>query len=129
MQYVFILWTNRGDYVDFKYRCILGIGRDCLDSSGSSGNHGPDERVPVGDLLGDFRDVFVQLFFLPFAGYNYFTNLLRAVGNSVVPLVFLGISAILNIVLDLAFVLFFHWGVRGAAIATVFSQFVSGIGI
>lgn len=61
--------------------------------------------------------------------YNYFANLLRAVGNSVVPLVFLGISAILNIVLDLAFVLFFHWGVRGAAIATVFSQFVSGIGI
>ena len=61
--------------------------------------------------------------------YNYFANLLRAVGNSVVPLVFLGTSAVLNVVLDLVCVLVFHWGVAGAAIATVFSQYVSGIGI
>ncbi|MCI7813409.1 MAG: MATE family efflux transporter [Lachnospiraceae bacterium] len=61
--------------------------------------------------------------------YNYFANLLRAIGNSVVPLIFLAVSAILNIVLDLVFVLVFHWGVKGAAIATVISQFVSGIGI
>lgn len=61
--------------------------------------------------------------------YNYFANLLRAVGNSVIPLVFLAFSAVLNIVLDLLFVLGFHWGVKGAAGATVFSQYVSGIGI
>lgn len=61
--------------------------------------------------------------------YNYFAALLRAVGNSMVPLVFLGISALLNIVLDLAFVLLCHWGVAGAAIATVIAQYVSGIGI
>lgn len=61
--------------------------------------------------------------------YNYFAALLRAVGNSVVPLVFLGISAILNIALDLTFVLICGWGVAGAAIATVIAQYVSGIGI
>ncbi len=61
--------------------------------------------------------------------YNFFANLLRAVGNSVVPLVFLAASAVLNIVLDLLFVLVFRWGVTGAAVATVIAQFVSGIGI
>ena len=61
--------------------------------------------------------------------YNYFANLLRAVGNSFVPLIFLAVSAILNIILDLVFVLSFRWGVAGAAAATVISQFVSGIGI
>ena len=61
--------------------------------------------------------------------YNYFAALLRAVGNSVVPLVFLGVSAVLNIVLDLVFVLVCAWGVAGAAVATVLAQYVSGIGI
>lgn len=61
--------------------------------------------------------------------YNFFASVLRAVGNSVVPLVFLAACAILNIVLDLWFVLGLQWGVKGAAIATVISQYVSGIGI
>lgn len=61
--------------------------------------------------------------------YNYFAALLRAVGNSVVPLIFLAVSTVLNIVLDLLFVLGFGWGVAGAAGATVLAQFVSGIGI
>lgn len=61
--------------------------------------------------------------------YNFFASLLRAVGNSVVPLLFLGVAAVLNVVLDLVFVLIFGWGVAGAAGATVISQFVSGIGI
>lgn len=61
--------------------------------------------------------------------YNFFACLLRAMGNSAVSLVFLGISACLNIVLDLLFVLVFQWGVAGAAAATVFAQYVSGIGI
>ena len=50
-------------------------------------------------------------------------------GNSFIPLVFLGISALLNVGLDLVFVLVFQWGVAGAGAATVISQFVSGIGI
>lgn len=61
--------------------------------------------------------------------YNFFACLLRAVGNSVAPLWFLGISALLNIGLDLLFVLAFHWGIAGAAAATVFSQYVSGVGL
>ena len=61
--------------------------------------------------------------------YNFFANLLRAIGNSVVPLAFLAVSAILNVILDLVCVLVFHWGVKGAAGATIFSQYVSGVGI
>lgn len=61
--------------------------------------------------------------------YNYFASLLRAIGNSVVPLIFLAVSAVLNIVLDLWFVLGLNRGVAGAAEATVISQYVSGIGI
>ena len=61
--------------------------------------------------------------------YNYFASFLRSVGNSVVPLVFLGISAALNIGLDLWFVLGLRRGAAGAAEATVIAQYVSGVGI
>ena len=47
--------------------------------------------------------------------YNYFANLLRAIGNSMVPLIFLAVSAILNVVLDLLCVIVLGWGVAGAA--------------
>lgn len=57
--------------------------------------------------------------------YNYFASLLKAIGNSVTPLVFLIISAIINIALDLYFILVIHTGVEGAAYATVISQAVS----
>ena len=61
--------------------------------------------------------------------YNYFSCLLRALGNSTIPLVFLAVSAILNIGLDLLFIAVLPWGIRGAAFATVIAQYVSGIGI
>ena len=61
--------------------------------------------------------------------YNYSAFVLRAVGNSVLPLIFLAISSILNIALDLWFVLGLHLGVGGAAGATVIAQAVAGIGI
>lgn len=87
-------------------------------------------QVPSG-IYGMMRGYLFYIFMGIFATflYNYFSNLLRAVGNSFVPLIFLAVSALLNIVLDLLFVLVFHWGVNGAAIATVLSQYVSGIGI
>lgn len=71
--------------------------------------------------------IFVGLFgiFL----YNFFASLLRSLGNSMVPLIFLAVSACLNIGLDLWFVAGLKWGVAGAAEATVISQYVSGIGI
>lgn len=61
--------------------------------------------------------------------YNFFACSLRSIGNSITPLLFLGLSALLNIVLDLAFVLGLSMGVEGAAIATVISQYAAGIGI
>ena len=59
--------------------------------------------------------------------YNYFACYLRAVGNSVVPLAFLAISAALNIALDIYFVPVLRKGVGGAAIATVLSQYISAL--
>jgi len=57
--------------------------------------------------------------------YNLLSALLRSIGNSFMPLVFLIISSLLNIVLDIAFITRFSLGVRGAAIATVIAQAVS----
>ena len=61
--------------------------------------------------------------------YNYFACLLRAIGNSATPLLFLGVSAVLNIALDLVFVVVVPWGGAGAAFATSLSQWVSGLGL
>ena len=59
--------------------------------------------------------------------YNILAGILRALGNSKTPLYFLIFSALLNIVLDLVFIIVFHLGAPGAAYATVISQGVSGI--
>ena len=87
-------------------------------------------QIPA-ELAADMRTYLLIIFggLLATSVYNFFACLLRAVGNSVAPLWFLGISALLNIGLDLLFVLVFHWGIAGAAAATVFSQYVSGIGL
>lgn len=58
--------------------------------------------------------------------YNILAGILRSLGDSKTPLYFLFLSSILNIVLDLVFILVFHLGVEGAALATVISQAVSG---
>ena len=59
--------------------------------------------------------------------YNLLASILRALGDSKVPLYFLILSAVLNIVLDLVFVIAFHMGAAGAAVATIISQGVSGL--
>lgn len=59
--------------------------------------------------------------------YNLEAGILRAVGDSVIPLIILIISAVLNIVLDLLFVCVLQWGVSGAALATVIAQMISAI--
>ncbi len=59
--------------------------------------------------------------------YNYLSSIMRALGNSKVPLVFLVIASVLNIILDFVCILNFHMGTMGAAVATVVSQAVSGI--
>ena len=59
--------------------------------------------------------------------YNMFSSLLRSVGNSVTPLYFLIVSSVANIVLDLLFVAVLHWGVAGAAAATVAAEVLSAL--
>ncbi len=84
--------------------------------------------IQIQAQVYDMTRAYVRVIFLgiPFTFlYNYFASLLRAIGNSVVPLVFLGVSAVLNIILDLVFVMVLSRGVAGAAEATVISQAVS----
>ncbi len=59
--------------------------------------------------------------------YNLLSSYLRSLGDSVTPLIFLVVSAVLNIGLDLLFIITFQMGVSGAAFATILSQGISGI--
>lgn len=87
-------------------------------------------RIP-SSLNGMMRDyvqiIFCGIFFVFL--YNYFAFFLRALGNSLIPVLFLGAAAALNIVLDILFVAVFFWGIKGAAFATVLSQAAAGVGI
>ena len=58
-------------------------------------------------------------------GYNMISAVLRGVGDSIRPFLFIAVSAITNILLDLLFVAYFQWGVAGAAVATVLSQAIA----
>lgn len=83
----------------------------------------------------EIQDIIKSYLLVVFSGipaiflYNFFAAYLKAIGNSVTPLVFLGISTVLNIVLDLLFVAVFNRGTVGAAEATIIAQYVSGAGI
>ena len=59
--------------------------------------------------------------------YNLISNILRALGDSRLPLIYLIISSLLNVVLDIVFIVPFGMGVGGAALATVLSQLLSGV--
>ena len=85
----------------------------------------PDEVVPFMKeyLLWIFAGIVATFL------YNFVANFMRALGNSLIPLCFLGVSAVLNIFLDLFFIRVLMWGVGGAAAATVISQYVAGVGI
>lgn len=87
-------------------------------------------QVPV-DVYPLMREYLWYIFFGIFFTfvYNYAASLLRAVGNSVAPLIFLGIASVINVVLDIVLILYWHMGVDGAALATVIAQIVSAVGI
>lgn len=88
--------------------------------------------LSVPDEVWDEMRSYLSVIFLGIAAtflYNYFASLLRAVGNSAVPLVFLAISAVLNIALDFYCILVLEKGVVGAAVATVVSQYISALGL
>ena len=59
--------------------------------------------------------------------YNGVSGILRALGDSKTPLIFLIVASVLNVILDLIFVLSFGWGVVGAGVATAFSQLISAL--
>lgn len=85
----------------------------------------PEEVYPL--MHQYIRIIFSGILFVFL--YNFFACLLRAVGNSVVPLWFLAVSSVLNIILDLWFVAGLGKGVEGAAAATVIAQMTAGLGI
>ena len=70
---------------------------------------------------------FIVLFIIVMFAYNLCAGLLRAIGNSMMPLIFLIISSVLNVGLDILFITQFQMGIRGAAVATVISQGISVI--
>ncbi|NLZ52331.1 MAG: MATE family efflux transporter [Thermoanaerobacteraceae bacterium] len=63
------------------------------------------------------------------SGYNYFAAILRSMGNSVLPLIFLAVSTVINIVLDIIFIVPLQMGVGGAAYATIIAQAVSAVAL
>lgn len=69
--------------------------------------------------------VFIGLFFIFL--YNFFSSLLRAIGNSKIPLYSLALSTCLNIILDIILIIYAHLGVSGAALATIISQGISAL--
>lgn len=85
--------------------------------------HVPDDFLEL--TLVYFRIYSLGLVFQ--FGYNIFSSVLRAIGDSAATLYFLLISSVINIVLDIIFVAVFSWGVAGAAVATVISQAASFI--
>lgn len=84
--------------------------------------------VDIYEMTYDYLWIIFLGFFFTFL-YNYFSSLLRALGNSRIPLIFLAIATIINIFLDIYFIVSLNLGVSGAAIATIIAQACSGIGI
>lgn len=85
-------------------------------------------KVPE-NIFSDARNYLLVIFLgIPFTLlYNLLSGILRSIGDSRTPFMFLAMSAVLNIILDFFCILILHWGVTGAAAATIFSQAVSGI--
>ncbi len=79
------------------------------------------------DVMGE-ASVYLRIYFAGISGllvYNMGSGILRAVGDTSRPLLFLVFSSVLNILLDLLFVVVFHLGIEGVALATIISQFIS----
>lgn len=79
------------------------------------------------DVMAD-ATTYLTIYFAGIAGlliYNIGSGILRAVGDSTRPLMFLALTSIINIILDLLFVIVFHMGIAGAAYATIIAQFIS----
>ena len=86
--------------------------------------------INVPDLIFNDSVMYLRIVLLALTFtflYNFYANTMRALGDSRTPLIFLGISAAINIVGDLFFVIVMHWGVMGCALATAISECLSAI--
>ena len=110
----------------------LGVGNGLsivtARSYGAKDNKILKKTVAGSIVIGIFLIIVLMLFSL-FCLYPLLEllNTLRAIGNSLMPLVFLLISSVLNVGLDLLFITQFDMGIQGAAVATVIAQGVSVI--
>lgn len=85
-------------------------------------------QTPQNIFDGAYQYLLVTFIGIPFTFfYNLLSSIIRALGDSKTPFWFLLLSTVLNIFLDLFFILMLGWGVAGAAIATVFSQGISAV--
>lgn len=88
------------------------------------------EFMNTPEELFGYAEAYLGMMFAGLSGvvlFNLVSNLLRAIGDTKAPLVFLAIASVLNVLLDLLFIISFNWGVAGAGFATVVSQFISGL--
>ena len=85
-------------------------------------------KTPENILAEAYAYFWVICLGIPFTFlYNTVSGIIRALGDSRTPFYFLVISTILNIILDLVFIITLHWGVAGAAWATIIAQALSGV--
>ena len=88
------------------------------------------EKMSTPSDVFDEADLYLKIYFGGISGllvYNMGGAVLRAMGDTQRPLMLLIFCSILNIILDLVFVLYFHWGIAGVAIATILAQGISAV--
>lgn len=109
---------------------ILGVSA-IMGIVGFLSTHWLLELLNTPESIIGQSEIYMKISFAGILGvacYNGMAAVLRALGDSITPLIFLIIASLLNVVLDLLFVILFHWGVAGVAIATIISQIISAIG-
>lgn len=111
-------------YIVISISIIMGV-------VGFLSSHWLLEQLNTPETIIEQSDIYMKITFAGILGtacYNGISAVLRALGDALTPLKFLILASLLNVVLDLLFVVGFHWDVPGVAIATILSQLVSAIG-
>ena len=115
----------------FASSIFVAIGAAVLITvSGMLGTDGLLSLMQTNAALKPMASEYLTIIFAGCAGtmlYNWISAVMRSLGNSVVPLVFLIVSSVLNVLLDLLFIAIIPMGVAGAALATVLAQAISGV--
>ena len=115
----------------FASSIFVAIGAAVLITvSGMLGTDGLLSLMQTNAALKPMASEYLMIIFAGCAGtmlYNWISAVMRSLGNSVVPLVFLIVSSVLNVLLDLLFIAIIPMGVAGAALATVLAQAISGV--